>query len=642
MMKHFTNLAIVLIGTLVLPAVAWSGDAVTAGAFVVEPTTFHNAGFEWAIEGDDNRNATVAVSYREEGEREWHPAQPLLRIGDEKVWRDREFLEYWTPRMFAGSIFHLNVGSRYECRFVLSDPDGVHGVQTQQVTIETRIPPEPSNRGRVLHVYPPNHEGPREEPSFTGLLEAYYGPGLGDWDVVRTRPVNAGDTILVHAGLYKADRRDYVNPHQIPFFGSYVLTRDGTAEKPITIKAAGDGEVIFDGDNVFKLFDVMAADYHIFEGLTVRNTEIAFYAGLKDVLGCSGLTVKNCRIEDVGIGIHTEWAGSKNFYVADNVMMGRDDHYRLNGWSGMKTYGPSPVNSYYGVKIYGQGHVICHNRVSFFHDGICVSTYGLPEPEQGLKCVAIDIHNNDIYLSVDDFIETDGGVHNIRVYQNRGFNAAHHGLSAQPMFGGPVYFIGNIVYHVPFGGAIKTGGANPAGVMVYHNTFIAETATTGISNVHYRNNLFLGRDHPARPLFRQLNFTQYSSSDYNGYRPHAEGLMFAWAMPEGALRSFDRSLPYRSFASLADFQRATGQERHGIEIDETVFENVILPDPKTPHRPYESDEMDFRLRAGSVAIDSGVHLPNINDHYTGKNPDLGAIERGLAPVHYGPRDNQVD
>ena len=95
------------------------------------------------------------------------------------------------------------------------------------------------------------------------MLEAYYGPGLGDWDVVRTRPVNPGDTILVHAGMYKADRRDYVNPHQIPFHGSYVFTRDGTVEKPITIKAAGDGEVIFDGDNVYKLFDVMAADHHI-------------------------------------------------------------------------------------------------------------------------------------------------------------------------------------------------------------------------------------------------------------------------------------------------------------------------------------------------------------------------------------------
>ena len=517
-----------------------AGDAIDAGELIVEPATFHNLGFEWKIRGDDNRNAAVAVSYRLVGSTTWKAAQPMLRIGDEKVWRAKEYLEYWTPRMFAGSVFGLEAGRTYECRFEMSDPDGVNGPSTKRALVQTRRFPKSYEKGRILHVYPPNHEGPRQEPSFTGLLQAYYGPGLGDWDVVRTRPVKPGDTILVHAGLYKADRRDYVNPHQIPFFGSYVLTRDGTEEKPITIKAAGDGEVIFDGDNVFKLFDVMAADHHIFEGITVRNTEIAFYAGLKDVLGCSNLTVKNCRIEDVGIGIHTEWAGSKNFYIADNVMIGRDDHYRLNGWSRMTTYGPSPVNSYYGVKVYGQGHVICHNSVSFFHDGICISTYGLPEERQDLKCVSIDIYNNDVYLSVDDFIETDGGVHNIRVLRNRGFNAAHHGLSAQPVFGGPVYFIGNLVYNTPFGGALKTGGANPAGVLVYHNTFIAENSNaSGISNSHYRNNLFFGTDHPEKPVLRQRNYTSYSTADYNGYRPNKNGIpQFVWASPESRLRDY--------------------------------------------------------------------------------------------------------
>ena len=49
----------------------------------------------------------------------------------------------------------------------------------------------------------------------------------------------------------------------------------------------------------------------------------------------------------------------------------------------------------------------------------------------------------------DDFVETDGGVHNVRVMNNRGVNAAHGGYSAQPVFGGPVYFIGNLLYHVP-------------------------------------------------------------------------------------------------------------------------------------------------------------------------------------------------
>jgi hypothetical protein len=86
----------------------------------------------------------------------------------------------------------------------------------------------------------------------------------------------AGDVIVVHAGLlYKGDRRNYVDPLSTTFDGAYLLTAKGTPDRPVVIKAAGDGEVIFDGDGAFRLFDVMAADYHIFEGLTIRNAEVA-------------------------------------------------------------------------------------------------------------------------------------------------------------------------------------------------------------------------------------------------------------------------------------------------------------------------------------------------------------------------------
>ena len=240
-----------VLGIFLLLAIEASGqriDLVTPGEFFVEPATIHNLGFEWKIRGDDNRNATVGVEYRRKGERVWREGFPLLRIGDEKVWRAREYLEYQTPRMFAGSILDLEEGTTYECRLTMRDPDGVAGRAVETVTVTTRRRPTAFAGGRTLHVYPPDYTGPKLEPSFKGLKEAYYGPGLGDWDVVHTRPVQPGDVILVHAGLYKADRLDYVTPYGVPFLGTYVLTRDGTAEKPIVIRGAGDGEVIFDGD----------------------------------------------------------------------------------------------------------------------------------------------------------------------------------------------------------------------------------------------------------------------------------------------------------------------------------------------------------------------------------------------------------
>ncbi|MBA4058647.1 MAG: hypothetical protein C0490_28280, partial [Marivirga sp.] len=346
----------------------------------------------------------------------------------------------------AGSLFNLEENTLYECRFELTDPDGVQGRAIKTITIKTKAEPKPYEHGQVYHVYPPGYKGKKETPAFTGLNEAYYGEGnTGDWWNVPEPRVQPGDVILMHAGLYKGNRLRYADTLALDFHGAYVLTQKGTKEKPITIKAAGDGEVIFDGDGSYRLFDVMAADYHYFEGLTIRNTDIAFYAGLKRVMGSSGLTVKKCDIHDVGIAVMTYSADSKDFYIADNVMIGRHDPDTLMGWYGFDK--PAPLTSFYAVKVYGQGHVVCHNYIAYFHDGICVDTHGLPEA--GKDCVSIDFYGNDIFNVADDFIEADGGVHNIRVFENRGLNAYHAALSAQPVFGGPVYFIRNVCYNIP-------------------------------------------------------------------------------------------------------------------------------------------------------------------------------------------------
>ena len=44
--------------------------------------------------------------------------------------------------------------------------------------------------------------------------------------------------------------------------------------------------------------------------------------------------MKNCRFENVGFGVWTEFAGSSDFYIADNLFLGRVDRYpadRLDG-----------------------------------------------------------------------------------------------------------------------------------------------------------------------------------------------------------------------------------------------------------------------------------------------------------------------
>lgn len=623
---------------LLLPAAFVSGQSpavknqTMADEFLVEPTTLLCAGFEWKIYGDENRNASVSVEYRKKGEQEWKEGHPLLRIGSEKVYGHEQRWVYTTPHMFAGSLFNLEPGTVYEGRFRLADPDGVDGISEKLASFKTKSEPQPYAHGQVYHVYPPGHEGPKESPAFTGLNEAYYGGGnTGDWWNVPEPRVQAGDVILVHAGLYKGDRLRYADQLALDFHGAYVFTQKGTPEKPITIKSAGDGEVIFDGDGSYRLFDVMAADYHYFEGLTIRNTDVAFYAGLKRVMGSSGLTVKRCKIEDVGIAVMTYSADSKDFYIADNVMVGRHNPDTLIGWYGFEE--PAPLTSYYAIKVYGQGHVVCHNSISYFHDGICVDTHGLPE--EGKKCVSIDFYRNDIFNMSDDFIEADGGSHNIRIFENRGFNSYHAALSAQPVFGGPVYFIRNVCYNIP-GTALKYM-IRPSGIFTYNNTFIAEAAISVFSNGHFRNNLFVGPS-DNRPALSATTPTAYSTMDYNGYRAKPgsrSNYRLRYPAHDSLNHADERELEWREFNSLSDLGAATGFEVHGTELDYDVFENVPVPNQRG--HIYAVEGVDFRLKAKSKAIDAGVALPNITDGYTGKAPDLGALEAGKPLPVYGPR-----
>jgi hypothetical protein len=48
-------------------------------------------------------------------------------------------------------------------------------------------------------------------------------------------------------------------------------------------------------------------------------------------------------------------------------------------------------------------------------------------------------------------------------------------------------------------------------------------------------------------------------------------------------------------------------------------------------------DLNFQLKTGSKAVDAGVRLPNVNDGFAGKAPDLGALEAGQPAPVYGPR-----
>jgi hypothetical protein len=100
------------------------------------------------------------------------------------------------------------------------------------------------------------------------------------------------------------------------------------------------------------------------------------------------------------------------------------------------------------------------------------------------------------------------------------------------------------------------------------------------------------------------------------------------------------ALEERRFGSLAEYVQAVHQDAHSVILDYDVFRNVSrldAQDIKTVQKLYNAADLDFSLSPGSAAIDHGVVLPNVTDGFAGDAPDLGALEAGQAPPHYGPR-----
>ena len=383
----------------------------------------------------------------------------------------------------------------------------------------------------------------------------------------------------------------------------------------------------------------------------------------------------------MNLGIFTNYSGSSNFYIADNYFFGRDDSKHLFGWNGAfwaQFNGvdgqkfPPILASYTAVRLYGPGHVVAYNYVANFHDGIDIETYGNPDGSHAIdgphyppkeywdrRPVAIDFYNNYMTNFHDNAFEIDGSMHNVRVMRNMMVNSASHPFCNQPAIGGPIYWIRNIAYHAPGGSTRMTNGA--AGVLFYNNTILTETSAGSSANVHWRNNLMLG-ENSAPAIFSVNTNTNYSSSDYNGFRPNpGAAFSFQWNSPPaniladysgllslvlgrlaaGAVVSRrTQPLETRRFTTLAEYSRATRQDQHSVDVDYDIFVNVKgldAQDLKKVQTLYKAEDFDFRLKPGSAAIDSGVILPNVTDEFTGKAPDLGALELGQPVPHYGPR-----
>jgi uncharacterized repeat protein (TIGR01451 family) len=478
---------------------------------------------------------------------------------------------------WAASALFLSPGQAYDLRLSLTDPDG--GSTTETVQGTTRTWPRPDPAGRQLYVIPGSGGGSGSQiDPFQGLQAA-------------ADAAIPGDNFQIAPGAYT----------------SFQLLAGGTPGHPIVFQGPASMDAIIDGGGTDRGV-VTLGEFNqtlgnvILEGLTIQNGHWGV-----DAQNTQEIYLHHNFIQDIDFGVYNRRASAleSNQTVCDNVILGRTP------WPG------SGIPGERGIDLRGTGNVVCHNQVRYFGD--CVSV----QPSTG-SAYGNDVYGNDAAYCVDDGIEIDYNQSNARVWRNRVMNA-RMGVSVQPIYGGPAYIFRNEFFNLE---SVPVKMHNETtGFYVVHNTGAKHGDGYGDNgamwrNVVLRNNLFLGTRYAFE--FTTIADEGFRDFDYN-----------AW----GTNRAIDPGGPFFKwdnvrYDTIPDLP--AGVEDHGISAAfDDLLSAALPPSWDVAATP---GSKDLRLGSGAVEINSGTHIPNLNDPFvTDGLPDLGAFEYGEPLPAYGPQ-----
>jgi hypothetical protein len=629
-----------LLWFLVSPLLAVaSGNATSIRRLELYPN-FQTISVYAFYEGDANSNNDTRLEYRREG-------------GD---WREGHHPTRLAGGVWTGSMFWLDPATRYEVRVTFTDPDGVDGGGLLG-SITTRNDHWPVGLGKPLYVSP-GGRGDGSSPS-SPLGSIQKAVDLAD----------PGDTVLLAPGVYRQ---------------SVVVRNSGTPEAYILIK--GQPGAILDGsdegfldrsgpprwsvaehlhpktpgqDRVREDF-VADCDWPV-DLVAIDDQKLYGYQTLEEMLLCpagppggwfqdrrsgklyvhvtrawispnrqkvvvshlaKGLTLDGCHHVVID-GLEVRYYGKVGIDIrgSDNVVQNCLVHHQDLG---INMYGKSFHNNtiqnceVYQTSIYrwpwkltkntryevddisargGRGTVVRKNIVHGSFDGIGLSVWKALEEPGWMQDT--DVHDNDIYECADDGAEPEGTCTNLRFWNNR-IRRCLMTMSIAPVTVGPVYYINETYWDFHLN-ALKIQARTRGVVYLYNCTFYANgyRQSTWDSNgewwnLHFRNCIFRGTDYVFNDSGPSKQGT--ASFDYDDLSTTRSDRLVRW---EG-----------RTFNTLEEFQKE-GYELHGLSVDP----GFVNP-----------SDGDFRLRPDSPLIDKGLHIPGINDAFSGSAPDMGSHE----------------
>ena len=687
-----------LLGVLLFLFILLGGKIVAAGNNMEIPgqlpqllASFNTVGFQISFNGDDNKNGTATIRYRESGEA-WQEGHPCIR-----VWYSDQY-------EWAGRIFYLKSGTQYEVEVTFSDPDGVTGENPKMFTVTSRSEPVIfNNGGQVYHVSPSGDDSNDGSIAFP-FKTIEKGISM----------VNAGETVELHEGTYRID-----SPLEI--------SKSGTARAPIIIKAA-DGENVFidsfdsglgepgnvtwrdesssypgvysapcnyepylvfykghhlfpsqgfdylingKGDTGGWTYDIGSygayyfSDHRLFfkfpvnfrdwsgptEDPSSSGVQIALSEKAFDISG-NYVVVDGVKIQHIKIGInisgdyavirnvgcHKNWLGIESvgyFTLIDNCEIGCSPTYWFREWQ----LGHN-ILQIHGVNFdsrYGGNNVLRNSRIYGVENGlVCASpwsnsAFGDPSYNPG-----VIVSNNEFDLIGDDAVEADGAGYNVVIHGNY-FHDCFVAISTAPIGVGPVWAIRNIFYGVdrmlPGGGVDNLGRYGGPPYSIFKFASGARPPRNGRMLI-YHNTSLINANNSASPFSRVWDnapgldvVMRNNSITINQGRGDV-----IWIQGYASGYTFNFDIDYDNLWRPAgtEFAEIIGKSYANFSaMQGDGYElNGVSEDP------HYTDPAggDFSLPGGSLLIDCGLRLPGINDEYYGAAADIGAIEYNQHPV----------
>jgi hypothetical protein len=389
-----------------------------------------------------------------------------------------------------------------------------------------------------------------------------------------------------------------------------VITQGGTSSGYVLYTAPAGGATI-DVKN-YENYDVdVRAPYVIIHGLVLKGAmqdAIRIAPDMTDIVIEKNDISGWGRIAPDGWGVdrdaavstdNVENTGLKRIIIRYNKM--HHPRSNANNWKQYRAAygsghpgGPQSVsfNSTLGQLVI-QGNEVYSDTAHYFND--CIGgeenysyTSGFPGPDS-------DIYDNTFSNGWDDAIETEGMNQNVRVYKNFiDLSFVAHGVSATSI--GPLYVFRNITNRLQLspgsgynsGYWFKSQGKDAYGgrVYVYHNTMLTIQNEGGISDVGATLGNTISRNNILRSVKNAVidrKGDPQTSCDYD--------------LIDGSITSVNSNHEKNAIFAIPQFDMTDPVEHRG-------------------------------LITGSPGQDGGaIRIPNINDNFKGKAPDMGAVEK---------------